>query len=254
MKRIILAGLLGLMAAFVVVYSSLTPQITVAALKITPTPGPSHLVSIPMADGLKIKGDFYPAVDNDFAPALLLLHQHFGSGVDWKDFAIPLAQKGYTVLAIDMRGQGITGGKVDWHLAESDAVALMAWLREQPGIDPDRVAVAGASIGANLALQACAEDDACHVVIALSPGLDYFGIGTKDTVDEMQNKSILLVASQNDPQSAESTKYLTSLTSRSVNSMTRIYASSNRHGTALFSFPDLAPLMMDWLDLYNMAS
>jgi pimeloyl-ACP methyl ester carboxylesterase len=206
-----------------------------------------------MADGLEIWGDFYAAtVEGDAkAPAALLLHQRFGSSFEWQEFAVPLAEAGYNVLAVDMRGHGLTGGDVDWKLAETDTSALVGWLREQETVDPDRVALVGASIGANLALRECAQDDACHAVIALSPGLDYFGVDTKDIFETMKDKAVFLVSSANDGQSDDGTKYLASIAPSSVDVLMRSYASSNRHGTAMFSFPDLIPLMLQWLDGYN---
>ncbi len=223
----------------------------VAAATETGTPVPAKDVEIVMADGLKIKGTFYPAPDDKKAPAALLLHQLDGSRSQWISFAIPLAQKGYNVLAVDMRGHGATGGTRDWTLADSDTLALMKWLRDQPTVDPARVAVIGASIGSNLALRACASDSACHVVIALSPGLDYLGVRTKDAVADMANKSVLLVASHLDTASATAVKSLSFVIQTNVNVMVRIYAASAAHGIDMLSTKDLIPLMMQWLDTNN---
>src|SRR5579859_4090343 len=104
----------------------------------TPQPLPGQNVEIQMADGLKIQGSFYPILGSAKAPAALLLHQLGDNRNEWAGFANSLADKGYTVLAVDMRGFGKTGGKQDWTLAESDATALMTWLRKQPGVDPAR--------------------------------------------------------------------------------------------------------------------
>jgi dienelactone hydrolase len=216
-----------------------------------PTPVPPQSVAIKMADGLEIKGDFYIPGGSEKAPAALLLHQYGGNSYDWKDFANLLVEKGYNVLAVDLRGQGLTGGKADWKLAQKDTVALMNWLRDQDNIDPKHVVVMGASVGANLALRGCADDDACRVAIALSPGLSFYGIVAKDAISSMKDKSIFLAASQKDQQSGEPTKYLTIYAPASVNVLTRVYASSAMHGMGLFTFDDLTPLIMQWLDKYN---
>jgi pimeloyl-ACP methyl ester carboxylesterase len=251
MKKFALGGLLfalfTLLALFV--RSGLG---SVAAQTTTTTPPPAQLAAVPMADGLQIKGDYYPAPESDTpAPAALLLHQNAGSGFDWRPFALSLQATGYSVLAVDMRGHGLTGGSVNWRLAESDAGALMEWLRQQPAIDPDRVAIVGASIGANLALRVCSADAACHAVIALSPGINYFGVRTPEAIRAMEDKSVFLVAGQRDNQSSLPTKELTAAVPRSVNLMTRLYGSARQHGTGLFFFSDLTPLMLSWLDQYN---
>jgi pimeloyl-ACP methyl ester carboxylesterase len=251
MKRILFSGLLGFVIIFVAVFSTMAQSSTsVASLAAAPTP---TLVKIPMADGLEIWGDFYAASGGEKAPAALLLHQFNGSSFDWQEFAVPLAEQGYNVLAIDMRGQGLTGGDDNWKLAESDAIALMGWLRDQETVDPDRVSVIGASIGANLALRACAQDEACHAVIALSAGLGYYGVGTQDTVKGMKDKAIFLAASQNDTPAGNDIKILAAAAPSSADVLMHIYASSNRHGTAMFSFPDLIPMMLQWLDSYNVS-
>jgi pimeloyl-ACP methyl ester carboxylesterase len=250
MRKIIFSTfVIGLLTSFALLVQSVPS--TAAVQRESSTPVPSQLISIPMADGLEIKGDFYTAPEGELAPAALLLHQNNGSGVGWIPFAVPLAAQGYNVLAIDMRGHGLTGGRRNWGLAESDAAALMDWLREQPTVDPDRVAIVGASIGANLALRVCSEDADCHAAIALSPGLNYFGISTRTAVEAMEDKSILLVASQLDAQSGDATKSLTSFTPSSVNVLTRIYGSVPSHGVAMFGQDDLIPLMLGWLDMYN---
>src|SRR5262249_42163007 len=177
-----------------------------------PQPLPGENVEIQMADGLKIKGSFYPNLGETKAPAALLLHQLGDNRNEWAVFANPLADKGYAILAVDMRGFGKTGGKQDWTMAESDAAALMAWLRKQPGVDPAHVVIMGASIGGNLALRECARDPACHAVMALSPALSYVGVDTKFAVEKMENKSVFLAASQLDEASAFAVKALSSVT------------------------------------------
>lgn len=251
MKRLILGGLFSALIIFAAVFSS-TARSSASAVSVAAPPTP-QLVKIPMADGLEIWSEFYAATGDEKAPAALLLHQFNGSSFEWQEFAVPLAEQGYNVLAVDMRGQGLTGGDIDWKLAESDALALMGWLREQDTVDPDRVAVIGASIGANLALRACAQDEACHAVIALSAGLGYFGVGTLDTVEGMKDKAIFLTASQNDTPAGNDIKDLAAAAPSSADVLMHIYASSNRHGTAMFSFPDLIPMMLQWLDSYNVS-
>lgn len=248
MKRLFLSGLIGFLIIFVAAYSSIAGSSAAGSLAAAPSP---QLVKIPMADGLEIWGDFYAATGDEKAPAALLLHQFNGSSFEWQEFAVPLAAAGYNVLAVDMRGQGLTGGDIDWKLAESDALALMGWLRDQDTVDPDRVAVVGASIGANLALRTCAQDEACHAVIALSAGLGYFGVATEDVVADMKDKAIFFAASQNDTPAGNDIKDLAAAAPSKADVLMRIYASSNRHGTAMFSFPDLIPLMLQWLENYN---
>lgn len=250
MRKGLLSGLL-IVALVIILANAHGVQGSLAAATKTPTPPPPKAVSIKMEDGLEIKGDFYDPQNNGKGPAALLLHQYGGSSYDWKDFANLLKQKGYSVLAVDMRGQGLTAHKQDWKMAQQDTLALMAWLREQPGVDPAHVIVMGASIGANLALKGCADDDACHVAVALSPGLNFYGVVAKDAITKMKGKAIFMAAAALDAQSGEATKLLAVYAPTSVNVMTRIYASLPTHGMGLLAFNDLTSHIMEWLDKYN---
>jgi len=72
----------------------------------------------------------------------------------------------YVVLAYDVRGHGesdpvesISQLFDDPNLAPNDLVAALGYLRVLKGVDADRIAVVGASIGANLAAVASSEMD-----------------------------------------------------------------------------------------------
>lgn len=52
-------------------------------------------------------------------PAVLLLQMHRGNNREWKDVAMKLAESGYVVLAIDMRGHGETGLRQVWVAAKA---------------------------------------------------------------------------------------------------------------------------------------
>ena len=64
-------------------------------------------------------------------------------------------EKNISSLAIDLRGHGESGGG---EVAESflDVQAALAWLKKETGLPLGQTIVIGASIGANLAIQAAA--------------------------------------------------------------------------------------------------
>ena len=93
------------------------------------------------------------------APAVLLLHGGRQDRSEWDGLLPALQARGWTTLAIDLRGHGETGGEIeDWSAFFNDAngvphdvEAALAFLREDAGVDPERIAVVGSSVGANLA-------------------------------------------------------------------------------------------------------
>lgn len=219
----------------------------------TPTPGGSTPleVVIKVEDGLEIQGTYYPTEGTEKMPAILLLHQNGGRRQQWDRVVPALIGAGYNVLAVDQRGFGQTGGKRDYLLLEKDGVTLMNWLREQPTVDPDRVAVMGASVGANAAIRTCVLDQRCLVAIALSPGVNFFGVKPVEAIKESKGKSYLLLSGQNDSESTAAVKSALMETPRSSNALARLYADKGLHGTDLLMLPDVGPLILNWLELYN---
>jgi predicted acyl esterase len=244
-------GLLAVMLMMLGAVGFTTTVGVIAAATEAATPEPQE-IKIKMADGLEILGTFYASAAQAQAPAVLLLHQYQGSRSQWAAFTAVLNGKGYNVLAVDQRGFGETGSTADWKLAQTDATALMTWLRQQPTVNPDKVAIVGASVGANVALMVCASDPKCHTAIALSPGTNFFDVISKDAVLGMKDQAIFLVASQGDQYSSDATvKALTVDAPTSLTTMTKIYAGTKLHGTDMLVYPDLIPTMLQWLDTYT---
>mgnify|MGYP000675111174 CR=1 FL=1 len=155
------------------------------------------------------------------------------------------------VLTVDLRGHGDTGGEINWFAAAVDVQTWLDWLREQPGVRADAISMVGASIGANLALIGCANDDDCVTAIALSPGLVYYSLKTESSIsNQLSKRSALLIASQTDQYSADSVKQLVNSATGDIGA--RIYAGT-AHGTQLFEVSDavregLITLIVSWLD------
>lgn len=217
-----------------------------------PIPEP-QTVQIEAADGLVLVGDYYklqPLADQS-RPAVILLHMIGSKRQSWSRLIPALLEAGYEVLTVDLRGHGDTGGEINWFAAVTDVQTWLDWLREQPGIEADAISIVGASIGANLALIGCANDDDCVTAIALSPGLVYYSLKTESSItNQLSKRSALLIASQTDQYSADSVKQLVNSATGDIGA--RIYAGT-AHGTQLFEVSDavregLITLIVSWLD------
>jgi len=90
-----------------------------------------------------------------------------------------LCSLGYASIAIDQRNLGavdmrgdlqmfLNGEEPTEHKMAHDALAAAEVLRNQPGIDPERIVFAGESNGARFAIIACALDPKARGVIAIS--------------------------------------------------------------------------------------
>lgn len=120
---------------------------------------------------------FYPvSVDADSAPIIVMAHGLTGTRRDRLGaFAERFAGAGIAALAFDHRGFGDSAGEQDLFEPErqfDDWRAAISLARSIPGIDPDRVATFGSSLGGGNALAAAAEDPRVAAVISQVPFLD----------------------------------------------------------------------------------
>lgn len=228
----------------------------IALLLITALPaaaqGPKpQAVEVAGYDGWTLAADYYAPDDipDGGVPAVLLLHMCGSSKAAWGIFAPDLLAAGYAALAPDMRGGGATRGSMTAENAQRDVQTWLDWLREQPGIDPDRLNIIGGSCGAILALRGMANDPGVVTAVALSPVWEYSGLTTEDAIQTIDTRPVFLVAAQRDTDSADAVKRLAALALGDV--LLRVYPRS-AHGTGLFmTQDDLAPSILTWLDAHN---
>ena len=159
-------------------------------------------VEIPTQDGRKLEGIFYPPKEAN-SPVVVLMHWAPGSMDDWNHIAawlqnrpgetdappdgrgvihdpawfptMPAAQS-FAVLTFNFGKYGASqyGGSRESYVV--DAVSALEYAASLPGVDPHRIAVIGASIGADGAVDACylfndaGEKGTCIGALSLSPG------------------------------------------------------------------------------------
>ncbi|HEX2622340.1 MAG TPA: alpha/beta fold hydrolase [Phototrophicaceae bacterium] len=222
------------------------------------TPIPATLVAIeplrvevPASDGLTLVGDLYsqPDAPEDGAPSVMLMHMYNSNRAAWEPIIQPLLDAGYNILNVDLRGFGETGGDRNWTAATGDVQTWLDWLRTQPGVNPEQIATMGGSIGSNLAIIGCANDEKCVTAIALSPGADYFGLQPESYINEgLRRRSVLILASHSDRQSSVGVKQMVADSSSLVEVGARLYTGST-HGTSLLLTHEEAvrSMILDWL-------
>jgi alpha-beta hydrolase superfamily lysophospholipase len=172
-------------------------------------------ISFVTDDGVTIVGEYRAADGADkFA---LFLHAMPMNRASWASLAEALSTRGFSTLAIDLRGhgestRGANGETLDYkNFSEDrhqemirDVEAGVRALMER-GAVPARLALIGASIGANLSIVYAAAHTEIPAVVALSPGLDYHGVRTEGVVGMLpRSQKLLLVASSEDEYAAQS--------------------------------------------------
>lgn len=119
----------------------------------------------------------YPAHgDVALAPVVVMAHGLSGTRRDGLGpFAERFAEAGIAALVFDHRGFGDSGGEPDlFHPARQleDWRAAIGFARSLPGIDPDRLATFGSSMGGGNALAAAAGDRRVSAAVSQVPFLD----------------------------------------------------------------------------------
>jgi pimeloyl-ACP methyl ester carboxylesterase len=205
-----------------------------------------ELVELEGEDGLRLVGEFY-APGYPLA-TVVLLHQLYTDRTSWQPLVNPLLAAGFNVLAVDLRGHGATAGDINWPKTLNDIQIWLNWLRTQPNVIGDNIAIIGSSMGSNLALVGCANDPTCKTAIAISPGINYYGIDTSEAFTEgLTNRSALLIYSQRDRWSALGVPQMLDLATGEV----QVLAYPGLvHGMDLFQSQgdDLVESIVQWLN------
>ena len=205
-------------------------------------------VTIRTDDGVSLAATWYEPGTRQ-APAVILVHMLHRTRHDWDSVASRLSSEGIGALAIDLRGHGeSTGGEAgeasDYSALVKDVTAARRYLAARADVQQSHVGIAGASIGANLAVLAAAADASVASLALLSPSLDYRGLRVEAAMKKYGARPALLIASDEDAYAVRSAKDL-----QKAGGGTRelLVLSHAGHGTIMLSRDaDLARTLVDW--------
>jgi carboxymethylenebutenolidase len=121
-----------------------------------------ELVEVPLADGARLRAEYFAASGSAPHPGVVVLHESFGLNDDIRRIAARFAEAGYAALAPSLYSHGrrivclsrvmvdMTSGSMGREVADIHAVREALAAREE--IDGDRIAVAGFCQGGGFAL------------------------------------------------------------------------------------------------------
>ena len=209
-----------------------------------PAAATGRAVALTAPDGTPLAAMLYEGAPRP-SPAVVLVHMLGRSKDEWGAVALRLQESGLTVLAVDLRGHGGSGGsRTSLTAMTADVRAAVEWLTAQANVRPGAIAIVGASLGASLSALAAADLATVRGIGLISPSLDYRGLRLDPALNKLGRRPVWLVASTEDPYALRTVREM----AVAEGSREQRLSAARAHGTALFAAdPDLTSALVDWL-------
>lgn len=228
-----------------------------------PVPDSEPRSEIITEDNVILIGKFMPP-KNPEKLTFILLHGLASGKEEWYSFADRLSARGYGYLAVDMRGHGESnktksGKEVDikyfgapgpgsqWDKMTEDVDCMVKYLNRKRNIKKNKVALAGASIGANIVLKYSARHKFIPLTILLSPGLNYVGLLSAPAMQEYDNRPVAIASSPKDEYAYASSARLLVIAREAGANVVVFEGKKNQHGTQMFD-GKFENKLLNWLD------
>jgi pimeloyl-ACP methyl ester carboxylesterase len=211
-------------------------------------------------DGVHLVGRYQQP--SDAAGLVWVLLHGLGSNKDeWNGFVRQLAAQGDGFLIYDARGHGdsrhqVQGSDLDyrdfrtagpgsaWDHMPADLKSAVRTLEKRFGVPPAKIAVGGASLGANVALVYASMHPGVPAVILLSPGLEYAGIQIEVPFQHYGDRPLLMAASPGDTYAYASVQQLAA--QRHDSRFVVLQGQGTAHGVNMFN-DQFTPQLLAWM-------
>ena len=173
-----------------------------------------QLIQYPAKDGFNITGALdipVKASVKNKVPLVIFLHSLGKTKADWGDLPAKLKEMNYAVFVLDLRGHGQSllnkyekkkywqnFKNLDFKKYPDDVITGINYIKEQyPEIDIMKIAIIGADIGANTAINAAyKKSSAVKTIILLSPLTNYMGLESRIEIVNYGHHPILFLTSK----------------------------------------------------------
>lgn len=215
-------------------------------------------VKMKRPDGAFLVGNYMKAKGKN--PTVVMMHGLRSNKEEWTAWASTLTAQGWGALAFDLRGHGESSLTKDkngnpngfmhfgpigkgskWEKMIDDAGVAVRFLTDD-GIKRDSIFLAGASLGANVALSYAVLARMTKGVVLFSPGMVYLGLEIGTNMRRAGDLPVLMMASEEDSFSYKSVNKLISINPRAT-LWTDVKAG---HGVQMFD-EQLFRRLMKWL-------
>lgn len=245
--------ILGILAAGFCLFSACTK----------PVPDSEPRSEIITEDNVILIGKFVPPKTPEKL-TFILLHGLASGKEEWYGFVEKLSSRGYGYLAVDMRGHGESnktksGKEVDikffgppgpgseWDRMTEDVDCMVKYLDRKRNIQKNTIALAGASIGANIVLKYAVRHKFIPLTVLLSPGLNYAGLLTAPAMLEYDTRPVAIASSPKDEYAYASSARLLVIAKEAGANVAVFEGEKNQHGTQMFD-GKFENKLLDWVD------
>jgi len=243
MTKIFLFAILLLSVHFIDIVSAQTDTINVIKEQVKFETDDGYSISAVIGKPENIEEDL---------PGIILIHQGGSSKEEWGNFFDELVKQKYIVLAYDVRGHGGSDkvGNIyalfnDPNLAPHDLFAAFEYLKNNDNLDADKIAIIGASIGANLA---CVGVTKLNIKTSVSISAKTSAVENLNGSKELNLKSIFFIASTGD-QNGKRVEWAKELYDKTEEPRKiEIVSNSSAHGVSIFKDkPQVKNEIIEWL-------
>lgn len=216
-----------------------------------PIRGDQVAVGLVPDDGTYIAARYYASPGKVEQRGAVLLHMFSSNQNAWNNLAAELQDRNFEVMTLDFRGHGDSDSEesalqeADYAQMVNDAAEAIEYLRDL-NADMD-IAVIGAGLGANVALQLADRDQTIAAAVLVSPQHNYRGIKITK-LNKSFTRPVYFTVSRFDPISLAATEALYQ-DNPSTSKELRITEEAKGRGTKLLNHtPKLRGAIIDWLE------
>jgi dipeptidyl aminopeptidase/acylaminoacyl peptidase len=238
------------MIPVLLVLTILVAGCTQTSVRMINTQYEKHDLTLTTDDGVVLIGNmFVPATGQKNYPLVILIHQYEADRSQWNDIVQLLMAENYAVLAYDIRGMGesvrMSDGRAyvrtPGYLDEIplDLAVVLDYANSSNRVDRNRIAVVGASVGANTVLSAKSTYPEIKTAVVISPS-------SRPTagIDSARLQGIFYMADDKEENDARMW-YDTTTEPRQI----KIYPGAG-HGIAILNNKEALSDLTDWLSKY----
>ncbi len=172
-----------------------------------------HKIEFTTRDKFILVGDLYMPQTPTSKPLVVCLHSYSMNSLVWTNLAQALRNKGYNVLAMDLRGHGRSVYNEDlklksrfyfktevWQRLPKDVIESINYVKQNyPRVNTNQVIIVGSDVGASAGvIAALTMREVPKKMVLISPMLEFKGLGMPVRTPKFYDTKIMILIPKTD--------------------------------------------------------